>query len=130
MEKSIINDLYLEIQYARKQKVNDLVGFIKGYIQTGLMCGRYGWFHLTGTNFEIKMAMEDFDKSEEYQKLYQEYKTKNNNEVMGYWGMSEVVMFLTQLAIEHTDMLEKIKDKYYKEEEYIAKCSYTKLLSI
>ena len=30
--------------------------------------------------------------------------------------MSEVVEFLAQLVVKHTDILKKIKDKYYKKE--------------
>ncbi|MBR0519195.1 hypothetical protein IJJ97_05330 [bacterium] len=120
MEKSIINELYLEIKNLEKNAMekdtDSLVDYMKLRSMLNLMGGKWGWFHLTGANVEIKMAMDDFNKSEEYEQLYQEYKNQNNKEVMGYWGMSEVVEFLAQLVVKHTDILKKIKDKYYKKE--------------
>ena len=111
--KEILRDIYLEVKHARKYKVKDQFAFIKNYIQVGLLHAGWTWKNITDILINIEIKMRDVGKDVEFIKLYRQF-CKQDTLTYINWVVTDVIIFLSRLAVDHTDILEAIVDGYWK----------------
>ena len=114
LNKRVLRDIYLEVRHYQKHKVKDITKAVKGYIQTGIVCTDWTRECLSDILIKIEIKMRDIGQSGYFMDLYNKYRTENTY-YYGRWAISNIITFLTCLAVDHTDVLEAIFNDYLTE---------------
>ena len=116
--KQILGYLIAEIRYAQKPKnrVEDIVSYIRPFIETGIIRAGWTWADIIAILFKIHSKMVDLGKNEEFMKIFKSF-SDTYNFTYSNWAFKDVILLLTRLVVNHIDVMETIFEDYLKEDE-------------
>lgn len=114
--KQILGYLIAEIRYAQKNKVANLVEYIRPFIETGIIRAGWTWADVISILAKIHHKMVDVGKNEEFMEILNGFNSEYNF-TYSNWALRDVILLFTRLVVNHIDIMETIFDEYVKEDE-------------